>query len=89
MLQYLVKRTDEMEVIREFVPEFDQAYICAKSNPCERESLAYKECYPFEVQEEKRNMGEIRKSFQIKSKKNMILINTKTNYKQYTHITIV
>lgn len=42
MLQYLVKRTDEMEVIREFVPEFDQAYICAKSNLCERESLAYK-----------------------------------------------
>lgn len=34
-------------------------------------------------------MGEIRQAFQIKSKKNMILINTKTNYKQYTHITIV
>lgn len=53
MLQYLVKRTDKMEVIGEFDPEFDQAYICGKSNPWERESLSYKECYPLEVQEEK------------------------------------
>ena len=44
-----------MELIRDFVPELDQAYICLESHPNEIELSACKECYPFDKPEESRH----------------------------------
>jgi hypothetical protein len=41
-----------MQVMREFVPELDQACVCYYSHQNELESISCKECSPFEEEEE-------------------------------------